>query len=134
MRKKFIKLQKLIKSKALSANHIEEHRDCDAAIAELLGWKNIEMDSMKEWTADVPPLFKDFECIGRCVIPKFTTLDYYKVLSFLNTTMKEDDRIEFVINKNKITAIMVSKHNTVTVTAPTIALAICKLLVEKEKK
>jgi hypothetical protein len=133
MRKKYIKLQKLVKKGTLLPSHLEEHRDCDAIIADLLCWKNIALDNAKEWTADVNGPFKEFDCTGRCVIPRFTGKEYYKLLNYIIVTLLDTDRLEFIIYKNKVTIIITTKDTAQTLSAPTLALAVCGLFLERLK-
>lgn len=127
--KKFPKLQKLLKNKTLTNLHIDESRDSDAIIASLLDWKHIEVDSNKEWVGDISGS-KIFGCIGKCVVPKFTTTDYNIILSLINKVVAPSDSVTLTIHNNFVAGVMTINGNVETVEAPTIPLAVCRLFIE----
>lgn len=133
MKNKFSKLQKLLKNKKLDPTHIEEHRDCDATIAILLGFTDVEQDPDKEWTADVPSSFKEFDCVGRCVVPKFTGVDGLKLYNYI---LKKEMFIEPVLSvtynrkTGTYTAMLYdTEANLKEIEGTTFSLAVCRLLV-----
>jgi hypothetical protein len=135
VKNKFSKLQKLLKNKKLDTSHIEEHRDCDATIAILLGFEEVEQDNDKEWVADIPAEFKDFDCLGRCVVPRFTTTDGLKLFNYMiKSKMIKQPVVGVVYNStnNKFTASVwdiKGEVESLVVDASTAALAICKLFI-----
>lgn len=135
MKNKFTKLQKLLKNKKLDTSHIEEHRDCDATIAILLGFEDVEQDTDKEWVADIPPAFKEFDCIGRCVVPRFTTTDGLKLFNFMIKSQMIPQPVVGLTFNSKTNLFTASiwdygdKPELLAVEAATCSLAICKLFI-----
>ena len=142
MKKRFVKLQKLFKNGTLHGKHIEADRDSDAIIAQVLGWSDLTCDLDREWVCDIP--VKEYECLGRCVVPKFTTSgDGLKLLNHLKTKkiFKEDDRIEITYHDSVYNGVLIISHTVMKKGvlppseryieyAPTLPLLFCKLFID----
>ena len=131
MRRSYLKLQKNFKTDSLKPEHINVTRDCDAFIAFLLGWTDIELDTGKEWVGDAPQGYTKFNCLGRCVIPRFTSEQGLQLLEYLTDTKIITQKQNLDIKKIKsiyhitLTQDDVELHR---VEAPTFSLGISRLL------
>lgn len=93
MKRTYLKLIKNYKAGNLTQNNIKISRDCDALIASLLGWEDIELDNSKEWIGDAPLGYMHFNCLGRCVIPRFTGEHGQQLYEFMLDTIIPEDSI-----------------------------------------
>jgi hypothetical protein len=91
MKRTYLKLLKNYTSGNLTQNSIQRSRDCDALIASLIGWDDIELDNNKEWIGDAPQGLMYFNCLGRCIIPRFTGEHGQQLFEFMLDTLIPKD-------------------------------------------
>lgn len=131
MSKLFAKLVKQFKTKKLKLQNIDEDRECDAFVASLLGWKHIQMDNSGEWTGDTPTKTTVYNCIGKCVIPTFTTSDSLLLLNTMIETqvIKPNSVLNIEYTNGVYSGIYKSKKADITITTPTLSLFIVSLYI-----
>jgi hypothetical protein len=135
MKRTYAKLVNKYSNKTIKQTQIEESRACDAFIAHLLGWGDIHIDLGKEWVGDSPIGSKEFNCIGMCVIPKFTTIDSYILSNYILKSLKNQHFI-ITMTQNVVTATLSNKkgEKSTFISAPTLSLLVARTFVELKKQ
>jgi len=130
MKRTYLKLLSKHSNKTLKLHTVEANRATDAFLAHLLGWGNIELDGGKEWIGDTPNIHdKIFNCIGRCVIPKFTTENNNIISAYIMSNLKNSHITITITNNSPLTGVITTKKGDTIINADTLELLTSKILI-----
>lgn len=137
MKRTYTKLNNKFAAKTLKQSHIEANRASDAFIATLLGWVSVDTDLGKEWVGNTPTGTLQYNCVGNCVVPRFTTDDSHMLAEHIIKYMMKNQHITITIdNSQHLTALIAEKKSDVTIVvqAPTLGLLFARVFFELKNK